>query len=96
MYPVRGIADLWDHSSHCSRGGLNKLIGDSCANAVALLQIPRTTLDVAATLGLSSAATSEQITKLWRVGLLERTRVGRRVFYTLNEKGKLLLTTFCT
>jgi hypothetical protein len=94
IYPARGLADLWDDASPSSTGGLNRLVGDSCATIIALLQVPRTTLEAAATLKLSPAATSEQITKLWRVGILERTRIGRRVFYVLNEKGKTLFTTF--
>jgi DNA-binding MarR family transcriptional regulator len=49
---------------------------------------------MAAQLGLSPAATSEQITKLWHVGILERMRVGRRVFYSLNAKGLMILTAF--
>lgn len=94
MYPSRGVADLWDQASRSSSMGLQKLVGPSCANVIAKLQVPRTTLEMAAQLGLSPAATSEQITKLWHVGILERMRVGRRVFYSLNAKGLMILTAF--
>jgi DNA-binding transcriptional ArsR family regulator len=56
--------------------------------------VPRTTLEMSAAIGLSPAATSEQITKLREVGILERTRIGRRVFYSLNKRGMSLLASF--
>jgi len=94
MYPSRGIADLWEHpSSSCSKG-LQLLVGPSCAKVISNLQVPRTTLEMSAAIGLSPAATSEQITKLREVGILERTRIGRRVFYSLNQRGIALLTSF--
>ena len=94
IYPSRGIADLWDNSSLSSLTGLQQLVGPSCAKVIAKLEIPRTTLEMSAALGLSPAATSEQITKLRNVGILVRTRIGRRVFYSLNQKGKILMATF--
>ena len=94
FYPSRGIADLWDCTSYSCSEKLQQLVGPSCAKVIANLQVPRTTLEMSAALGLSPAATSEQITKLWSVGILERTRVGRRVFYHLNAKGITLLTAF--
>lgn len=94
MYPSRGIADMWHDRSCSSSTGLGQLLGHSCAKIIARLRVPQTTLETAAALGLSPAATSEQITKLWSVGILERTRIGRRVFYSLNQKGMTLFTTF--
>jgi len=94
MYPSRGIADLWERTaSHCSKG-LQQLVGHSCAKVISNLQVPKTTLEMSAAIGLSLAATSEQITKLREVGILERTRIGRRVFYSLNQRGMALLTSF--
>ena len=94
IYPSRGLADLWDDTAPTRYSGLNRLVGDSCARIIARLQVPQTTLETAAAVKLSTAAASEQITKLWNVGILERTRIGRRVFYSLNEKGRTLFTTF--
>jgi DNA-binding transcriptional ArsR family regulator len=94
MYPSRGIADLWEHTSSSCSNGLQLLVGPSCAKVISNLQVPRTTLEMSAAVGLSPAATSEQITKLRDVGILERTRVGRRVFYSLNQRGMALLTSF--
>lgn len=94
MYPSRGIADLWEHTSSSCSKGLQQLVGLSCAKVISNLQVPRTTLEMSAAIGLSPAATSEQITKLLEVGILERTRIGRRVFYCLNQRGMALLTSF--
>jgi len=94
MYPSRGIADLWEHTSSSCSKGLQQLVGSSCAKVISNLQVPKTTLEMSAAIGLSPAATSEQITKLRGVGILERTRIGRRVFYSLNRRGTALLTSF--
>jgi hypothetical protein len=93
VYPCRGLAELWDESVH-PPAALEKLIGQSCARIIQFLTSPRTTLDTAAAVRLSAAAASEQITKLWRAGIVERTRIGSRVFYSLNEKGTALIEAF--
>ena len=93
-YTSRGIADLWSDVGQATPDGLKRLLGDSRARVMSTLQKPQTTIEIAAGLKLSSAAASEQITKLWRAGILERTRIGRRVFYSLNEKGKAIFTAF--
>jgi DNA-binding transcriptional ArsR family regulator len=94
IYPSRGIADLFDHTSSSCSKGLQQLVGPSCAKLINNLRVPRTTLEMSAAIGLSPAATSEQITKLREVGILERTRIGRRVFYSLNKRGMSLLASF--
>lgn len=94
LYPSRGIADLWEHTSSSCSKGLQLLVGPSRAKMISSLQVPRTTLEMSAAVGLSPAATSEQISKLREVGILERTRIGRRVFYSLNQRGIALLTSF--
>ncbi len=93
-YTSRGIADLWSDVGQATPDGLKRLLGDSRARVMSTLQKPQTTIEIAAGLKLSSAAASEQIAKLWRAGILERTRIGRRVFYSLNEKGKAVFTVF--
>jgi len=93
-YPARGVADLWVDTGISNSEGLGLLVGRSCAKVVGRLQRPQTTIEIATALNLSGAAASEQVTKLWRAGILERTRIGRRVFYSLNHKGKAILTAF--
>jgi uncharacterized protein DUF5937 len=93
-YTSRGVADLWSDTNHPTPEGLKRLIGVSCARVMARLQKPQTTTEIGAALNLSNAAASEQITKLWHAGILERTRIGRRVFYSLNESGTTMFTAF--
>src|SRR5882724_4672190 len=95
-YASRGIANLWVDTNHLNPNGLALLLGGSCAKVLAYLHVPRTTVETSADLALSPSASSEQITKLWRAGLLERTRVGRLVFYALNKKGKAVSDAFHT
>ncbi len=92
VFTSRGIADLWSDSAQTSPDSLKMLIGASRAKVMFRLSKPQTTIEVATALRLSPAAASEQMTKLWRAGVLERTRIGQRVFYSLNDKGKLVLS----
>ena len=93
-YPARGVADLWSDTTRGTQDSLGLVVGRSCARIISRLQRQQTTIEIATALKLSSAAASEQVTKLWRAGILERTRVGRRVFYSLNRKGEAILTAF--
>jgi DNA-binding transcriptional ArsR family regulator len=91
VFTARGIADLWSDSERTSAETLKLLLGASRAKVLVRLNRPQTTIEVARALALSPAAASEQITILFRAGVLERTRIGQRVFYTLNEKGKAVI-----
>ncbi len=91
-YTSRGVANVWAEDGRATQNGASQLLGRTCAKVIIALNSPQTTMETATALNLSTAAASEQITKLWRSGCLDRTRIGRRVFYTLNAKGKALLT----
>ena len=93
-YPSRGIADLWSDSMGATPQGLSSLLGSSSAKILSRMQRPQTTMEIAAAVKLSPAAASEQVTKLWRAGILERTRIGRRVFYSLNATGRMIFSAF--
>jgi len=90
-YTSRGVAEIWGDGGRKTSGGAYKLLGRTCGKLIPMLRSPQTTIETAAVLGLSTAAASEQITRLRQAGLLERTRIGRRVFYALNPKGRALL-----
>jgi len=90
-YTSRGVAQVWSDEGHRTSNGAHQLLGRTCARIITVLKSPQTTIETATALRLSSPAASEQITKLWRAGILERTRIGRRVFYALNPKGRALL-----
>jgi len=93
-YTSRGVAELWSDTAQATPEGLQRLVGHSCAQIMSRLQMPQTTMEMATALKLSPAAASEQITTLWRAGILERTRIGRRVFYSLNERGRTIFGVF--
>jgi DNA-binding transcriptional ArsR family regulator len=93
-YPARGIAELWDQEQYLASRGLVSLFGKTRMRVMLQLRSPQTTLGTARVLGLTTATVSEHITKLQRAGILERTRLGRSVFYTLNDLGSRLLAVF--
>ena len=90
-YTSRGVADLWSNTSQPTTRAAHPLLGRTCTKLIMVLKTPQSTMETAAALGLSPAAASEQITRLCRAGMLERTRIGRRVFYALNPRGRALV-----
>ena len=90
-YTSRGVADIWRDAGQPTTRTADQLLGRTCTKVIVALKSPQSTIETAAALRLSPAAASEQITRLWRAGILERTRIGRRVFYALNPKGHALL-----
>jgi hypothetical protein len=87
-YPARGAADLWSSQEAPRNASLAALVGARRASVLTRLDTPHTTLELAHALGLSPGAASTQVTTLWRAGIADRTRVGRRVFYVLNGRGQ--------
>ena len=90
-YTCRGVAELWSDAEHGTSHRAKQLLGATAARLLARLRHPQTTIEVATAFRLSPAAVSEQIHKLWNAGFLQRTRVGCRVFYSLNPRGIALL-----
>lgn len=70
---------------------LAALLGAPRARVLAALASPHSPTELAAALALAPATASEQVTALWRAGVVDRTRVGRRVFYVLNGRGREVL-----
>lgn len=92
VYPARGIAELWSTSEIPSPKGLSRVLGRPRAKILTRLQEPKTTKQLADSLQMSPASVSEQIMNLWYAGMLDRTRIGRNVFYVLSERGKIIFT----
>jgi DNA-binding transcriptional ArsR family regulator len=105
-YPARGVGDLWQGSSPGSDSqsrdpriegadvpskALVALLGVARARVLARLETPQTTAELAAGLGLAPATASSHLVALWRAGVVDRTRVGRRVYYALNVRSQALL-----
>lgn len=90
-YTCRGVAELWSDAEPGTSHRAKQLLGTTAARLLTRLRHPQTTIEIATAFDLSAAAISEQIHKLWRAGVLQRTRVGCRVFYSLNPRGLALL-----
>ena len=102
-YPARGAGGLWSADTHAGRTGvagrgleatedaLTLVAGRARARAIRVLKHPVTTTELARQLGCAAASASVQLTRLGRAGLVERVRVGRRVFYTASPKLARLL-----
>jgi DNA-binding transcriptional ArsR family regulator len=93
-YPARGVGLVWEEVEGARDGQpdpLALLAGRARARLLRLLHLlarPATTGDLAAHLGAAPASVSAQLQQLHRGGLLERTRVGRRVFYGIGAAGR--------
>jgi DNA-binding transcriptional ArsR family regulator len=93
-YPAQGIAELWpsrERRKARDDEGLAVLVGAPRARVLRLLTRPRTTSDLAGALRSSPSAVSPHLTALWAGGFLNRARNGRRVFYSLSERGHAVL-----
>jgi len=74
--------------------GLRALVGRRRAHVLEALREPQTTLRLATALDLAPSTASQHLTALARTGLLARRRHGRCVYYTLNDRGRELLSLF--
>ena len=93
-YPARGAA-LWSDSAPTSSSApLSLLVGDTRARLLSQLQKPITTLELAQRLNLTPGGVSRQLSQLSQVGLVAKQRLGKRVYYSLNRRGKELLKLF--
>lgn len=93
-YPARGVAELWGQpSGRSSETGrqLAALLGVARARVLGRLRRPSTTTELSAALGMSLATVSQHLSRLRHAGVLDRARVGRRVYYSVNEWGQVLL-----
>ncbi len=71
--------------------GMDELIGGTRAQIIRTLDIPMTTTELAARLGVTPAAVSQQLGVLRRAGVVGAERVGRGVYSRLTPAGKALL-----
>lgn len=89
-YPARGVGTLWDdHESTHDRLGL--LLGRSRARILRALTRPACTGELAARMGAAPASVSAHVRRLHKGGFLDRTRIGRHVFYQTSTTGRAIL-----
>jgi DNA-binding transcriptional ArsR family regulator len=95
LYPARGTATVWEGgaivSSSGAAGGLEELLGASRARLLTALRSPATTTALAVRFGVTPSAVSQHLAVLYRGGLVNRERSGRRVLYQASELGLALL-----
>jgi DNA-binding transcriptional ArsR family regulator len=88
VYPARGVAVR--QATQGGRRALARLVGRSRARILAELEIPATTTQIAARLGLAIGTAGGHIAALRDAGLVTGTRVGRGVLYQRTPLGDAL------
>jgi DNA-binding transcriptional ArsR family regulator len=91
---ARGIADLWVHGQTPETdewSALAELIGPTRARLLLQLVAPMTTGEVARRVGTTAGAVSQHLTALAGAGMLDRTRVGRRVYHQRSVRAQRVL-----
>jgi DNA-binding transcriptional ArsR family regulator len=91
IYPARGVGTLWEPGAPGSIDALVALVGRRRAAVLSSLDVPRTTSDLAARLGLSAASVSQHLAVLRDAGLVHSNRVKRAVLYARTPRGDALV-----
>jgi DNA-binding transcriptional ArsR family regulator len=91
LYPARGTATVWEGGVSAASGALEELLGAARARMLGALRSPATTSALALRFGVTPSAVSQHLAVLYRSGLVERERSGRRVLYQASELGLALL-----
>jgi DNA-binding transcriptional ArsR family regulator len=93
-YPARGVGSLWGTPAAEVDERLDVLLGSGRAAVLRHLVEPRTTIELAECLRMAASTVSHHLGVLDDAALLVRRRVGRRVYYELNETGQALASLF--
>jgi DNA-binding transcriptional ArsR family regulator len=90
-YPARGAATVWQ-AEPPSLAATSALLGAPRARLLTLLRSPATPGQLADELDVTPSAVSQHLAVLYRGGLVDRQRVGRRVLYSASDLGLTLLS----
>jgi DNA-binding transcriptional ArsR family regulator len=90
VYPARGVAERSDAPTPNRVRALERLVGAVRASILLELHRPATTTELATTLDVSLGTAGGHIAILRDAGLIEGTRVGRRVVYRRTDDGDRL------
>jgi DNA-binding transcriptional ArsR family regulator len=90
MYPARGVATLWEPGRATAPEALVQLLGARRAAVLSALSAPRSTTELARSLGLSAPSVSQHLAVLRDAGLVNGHRVGRVVLYMRSPTGESL------
>jgi hypothetical protein len=91
IYPARGVGTLWEPDRPAAPEALAGVLGRVRAGVLAALDRPRSTSDLAATLGVSPGGISQHLGALRAAGLVHGHRVGRVVLYLRSPAGDTLV-----
>ena len=93
LYPARGAAAVWEAlaAAPAETAAVELLLGAPRARLLGALRSPATTSALAHRFGVTPSAVSQHLAVLYRGGLLDRERSGRRVLYQASELGLALL-----
>ncbi|WP_219461580.1 DUF5937 family protein [Nonomuraea rhizosphaerae] len=90
VYPVLGVATLWEQGPPPAPGALAALIGRSRARILLALAEPSTTSALAGRMSLTAGAVSQHLGVLSDGGLTVGMRVGKQVVYRRTPAGDAL------
>ncbi len=91
IYPARGVGMLWEPPQPAPSDALVRLVGRNRAALLLVLDSPRSTIELAGVLGVSSGGVSQQLGILADAGLVKRRRVQRYVLYLRSLEGDALV-----
>jgi DNA-binding transcriptional ArsR family regulator len=91
IYPVRGVAELWRPAPRFPPGALGRLLGETRARILGMLDEPASTTSIARGLGLSPANVSVHLAVLHDAGLAVAARRGREVRYARTDLGSAIV-----
>ena len=92
MYAARGTATLWEPQELPAPHALARLFGASRAGLLGNLEVPASSTELAARLGVTTSAVNQHLRALYDAGLLVRARHGRSVLYRRSDIGDRLMT----
>jgi len=93
-YAARGGGELWARQPAGHAEELVALLGEARARVLLAVRRPATTTALAPRLSSSPAAVSFHLQALSRIGLVDRVRQGRRVYYRTSDRGAALIALF--
>lgn len=92
IYPARGIGMLWSAERPVPPDALANLVGQARAALLLALDCPRSTTELAATLGMSPGGVSQHLSILRKAGLVSGNRLQRVVLYMRSTDGDSLVS----
>ena len=91
FYPPRGVGMLWEPQQPAPPQALAGVLGRVRAGVLTALDSPRSTTDLARTLGVTPGGVSQHLGALRAAGLVQGHRVGRVVLYLRSPAGDTLV-----